>query len=243
MSLPPSMPSTPAGWYPDPHVPGTLRYWDGIGWTQHTAPGNAPASSPTLRPPGEECTPEPSWRSWWDPSWWSSSSSGSSRQSRYRSFSTNAKRPMTPPLGPTSESISNAIISAYIDDPANGPTIRCRLRRHRHGDIAVEPGSGGAAQRANRIWRVHVDAGSGTYCVWVHSISSKHIVPSRRYRHRDRRQLQLVLTGNAKRLGKELQGLARDRRAHRLAVVVAANKVVVAGRLPDAVAGCVRHPA
>ena len=24
------------GWYPDPHVPGVLRYFDGERWTQHT---------------------------------------------------------------------------------------------------------------------------------------------------------------------------------------------------------------
>ncbi|MEV0640763.1 phospholipid scramblase-related protein [Streptomyces sp. NPDC050619] len=29
--------NTPAGWYPDPHgAPQTLRYWDGVQWTQHT---------------------------------------------------------------------------------------------------------------------------------------------------------------------------------------------------------------
>lgn len=29
--------NTPAGWYPDPHgAPRTLRYWDGVQWTQHT---------------------------------------------------------------------------------------------------------------------------------------------------------------------------------------------------------------
>ena len=37
-----------ANWYPDPNAPGTLRYWDGQAWTEHTAPdpnaaGGAPA--------------------------------------------------------------------------------------------------------------------------------------------------------------------------------------------------------
>jgi uncharacterized protein (AIM24 family) len=27
-----------ANWYPDPNGPGTLRYWDGQAWTEHTAP-------------------------------------------------------------------------------------------------------------------------------------------------------------------------------------------------------------
>ncbi|MER5910180.1 phospholipid scramblase-related protein [Streptomyces sp. NPDC001982] len=31
--------NTPAGWYPDPHgAPQTLRYWDGVQWTNHTNP-------------------------------------------------------------------------------------------------------------------------------------------------------------------------------------------------------------
>ncbi len=25
----------PAGWHPDPHSPGILRYWDGWQWTEH----------------------------------------------------------------------------------------------------------------------------------------------------------------------------------------------------------------
>jgi hypothetical protein len=29
---------TPAGWYPDPELPATQRYWDGAAWTEHRAP-------------------------------------------------------------------------------------------------------------------------------------------------------------------------------------------------------------
>lgn len=32
------MSATPAGWYPDPNSPGTMRYWDGSNWTQQTQP-------------------------------------------------------------------------------------------------------------------------------------------------------------------------------------------------------------
>jgi Protein of unknown function (DUF2510) len=31
-------PQHPPGWYPDPHGPGQ-RYWDGVQWTEHHAPG------------------------------------------------------------------------------------------------------------------------------------------------------------------------------------------------------------
>lgn len=27
----------PAGWHPDPHSPGIMRYWDGWQWTEHRA--------------------------------------------------------------------------------------------------------------------------------------------------------------------------------------------------------------
>ena len=40
--------STPPGWYPDPRMTGTQRYWDGERWTDHVAPlahSPAPASS------------------------------------------------------------------------------------------------------------------------------------------------------------------------------------------------------
>ncbi len=40
----------PAGWYPDPSVPGMQRYWDGGAWTDHTAPSATPAPSSGLPP-------------------------------------------------------------------------------------------------------------------------------------------------------------------------------------------------
>jgi hypothetical protein len=36
--------TTPAGWYPDPDGSGGQRYFDGQSWTDHTAPGAAPAA-------------------------------------------------------------------------------------------------------------------------------------------------------------------------------------------------------
>jgi hypothetical protein len=35
-------PQAPAGWYPNPERPGVQTYWDGQGWTEHTAPLVAP---------------------------------------------------------------------------------------------------------------------------------------------------------------------------------------------------------
>lgn len=32
-----SLPSTPAGWYPDPTNEDLVRYWSGTQWTEHTA--------------------------------------------------------------------------------------------------------------------------------------------------------------------------------------------------------------
>ncbi|NTV40615.1 MAG: DUF2510 domain-containing protein, partial [Demequinaceae bacterium] len=42
------------GWYPDPVAVGYIRYWDGTGWTDHTA---APLAGVTTFPTGT--TPEP----------------------------------------------------------------------------------------------------------------------------------------------------------------------------------------
>lgn|GEM_PF-6823781 len=39
----------PAGWFPDPQVPGQLRYWNGSSWTAHVAP--AVATPPAAAPP------------------------------------------------------------------------------------------------------------------------------------------------------------------------------------------------
>ena len=34
----------PAGWYRDPQNPADQRYWDGAGWTEHTASGSVAAA-------------------------------------------------------------------------------------------------------------------------------------------------------------------------------------------------------
>lgn len=36
----------PAGWYPDPEVPGRRRYWDGGRWTDHVDPPSPPPPAP-----------------------------------------------------------------------------------------------------------------------------------------------------------------------------------------------------
>ena len=36
--------TTPPGWYPDPYQPGSNRWWDGTGWSQHSQP--APPAGP-----------------------------------------------------------------------------------------------------------------------------------------------------------------------------------------------------
>lgn len=48
------IPPPPAGWYPNPDVPGTQRYWDGSQWTSHVSPPQplpspAPKSGSSLK--------------------------------------------------------------------------------------------------------------------------------------------------------------------------------------------------
>ena len=43
MADPPPPKSVPPGWYADPEMADTQRYWDGAAWTEHRAPGS-PAS-------------------------------------------------------------------------------------------------------------------------------------------------------------------------------------------------------
>lgn len=38
------MTQQPSGWYDDPSDPELLRYWDGVTWTNHTAPKKAPTT-------------------------------------------------------------------------------------------------------------------------------------------------------------------------------------------------------
>ncbi|MFE9119297.1 DUF2510 domain-containing protein [Streptomyces sp. NPDC007172] len=55
--------TTPPGWYPDPGVPGTERWWDGTAWTAHTrAPGGQVFGPPepvtvVVAPPGRRRRP------------------------------------------------------------------------------------------------------------------------------------------------------------------------------------------
>lgn len=40
------MPETPEGWYTDPNQPAQQRWWNGVQWTEHTAPlGQAPSAT------------------------------------------------------------------------------------------------------------------------------------------------------------------------------------------------------
>jgi hypothetical protein len=58
--------ATPPNWYPDPHNPTAVRWWDGQGWTEHARPvqqhSTAPAAASGAAPPVPSQTlhPEPS---------------------------------------------------------------------------------------------------------------------------------------------------------------------------------------
>ena len=47
----PNTPTPPPNWYPDPHDPKRLRYWDGVAWTDHFAPASPSASPASAQPP------------------------------------------------------------------------------------------------------------------------------------------------------------------------------------------------
>jgi hypothetical protein len=40
--VPIASPVVPAGWFPDPYVPGQLRYWNGVQWTDDTQASPSP---------------------------------------------------------------------------------------------------------------------------------------------------------------------------------------------------------
>lgn len=42
--------TTPAGWYPDPKMASTQRYWDGEGWTEQVAPMQTTTPAPASEP-------------------------------------------------------------------------------------------------------------------------------------------------------------------------------------------------
>ena len=60
--------TAPAGWYPDPHLPATLRYFDGAQWTHHLAPMQQPAYPQPMFP--AQRAPEPSGAHPSDPVHW-----------------------------------------------------------------------------------------------------------------------------------------------------------------------------
>lgn len=55
MTAPQSAFPRPAGWYPDDH--GVTRFWDGVRWTEHTAPPPPPGQQPAQ--PGYPQFPPP----------------------------------------------------------------------------------------------------------------------------------------------------------------------------------------
>ncbi|GAA4677986.1 RDD family protein [Streptomyces chumphonensis] len=62
MSAPPSASangSTPAGYYPDPSIPGYVRYWDGVAWVPGTSRPAPRAGDPSAPPPAGSGTAAP----------------------------------------------------------------------------------------------------------------------------------------------------------------------------------------
>lgn len=51
------MSTPPAGWYPDPGMAQTQRYWDGAAWTAHIAP-LAPSAPPQMVAPASDHGPQ-----------------------------------------------------------------------------------------------------------------------------------------------------------------------------------------
>jgi uncharacterized RDD family membrane protein YckC len=71
MSGPPHGPTPPAGWFPDPTVPGQLRYWDGNVWTAATHASPVQAVAPPAHPASWYPDPSlPGWMRWWDGTAW-----------------------------------------------------------------------------------------------------------------------------------------------------------------------------
>ena len=46
--------SAPANWYPDPHDPSHLRYWDGSQWTEHRSPAVPAVQAEPAAPPASD---------------------------------------------------------------------------------------------------------------------------------------------------------------------------------------------